>query len=52
MNDLESNSILICGKPIGMSSAISSTNVRIQEMNFDEAVEYVERLELVSEVQH
>jgi hypothetical protein len=51
LRDSELISILIRAKPIGMSIAISKANVSIRKMNFDEVVNYLERLELVSEVQ-
>ena len=51
LRDSELISIIIHAKPISMSIDISKANVNVRKMNFEEFVNYLERLELVNEVQ-
>ena len=51
LRDSELISIIIHAKPISMSIDISKANVNVRKMNFEEFVNYLERLELVDQVQ-
>jgi hypothetical protein len=51
LRDSELISIMLYSKPLSMSIDINKANVNVREMNFEEFVNYLERLELANELQ-